>query len=129
MPVFRKQRRSVRKTCSKASGGGYYFDVNQPAIAGRPEVSGYNDFAPPLFVGELLDGRNENLASLTGSKGLGETVSTMGVPSALSGGSRKDMKTDLSLDEKIHHVRLYIATNGKHKLPTLIQKEMDAISS
>jgi len=35
-------------------GGGYYFDLRQPNIGGRPVYSGYDDFAPPIFVGELI---------------------------------------------------------------------------
>lgn len=35
-------------------GGGYYFDLREPNIAGRPVYRGYDDFAPPIFVGELI---------------------------------------------------------------------------
>lgn len=35
-------------------GGGYYFDLRAPNIGGRPVYSGYDDFAPPIFVGELV---------------------------------------------------------------------------
>jgi hypothetical protein len=35
-------------------GGGYYFDLREPNIGGRPVYRGYDDFAPPIFVGELI---------------------------------------------------------------------------
>ena len=35
------------------TGKGYYYDVGNGEIAGAPVIKGYDDFAPPIFVGEL----------------------------------------------------------------------------
>ena len=34
-------------------GNGYFFAVGNPDIGGMPEVVGYDDSAPPIFVTEL----------------------------------------------------------------------------
>lgn len=56
-------------------GGGYYFDLRQPNIGGRPVYSGYDDFAPPIFVGELIKDQY--------SLGVGN------IPDRMNGGKRR----------------------------------------
>ena len=36
-------------------GNGYYMAVERQDIAGQSEVASYDDFAPPIFEGELYE--------------------------------------------------------------------------
>ena len=50
-------------------GNGYYMGVEKPDIAGQTEVVAYDDFAPPIFEGELYEqacGYNKILNPKTG---------------------------------------------------------------
>lgn len=40
---------------NRQHGKGYYMDLNLQPIAGLPVYKGYNDFAPPIFMGELIN--------------------------------------------------------------------------
>lgn len=44
-------------TYRKQKGQGYFPDPSQPPVGNQPVIMGYDDFAPPLFVGELLRGQ------------------------------------------------------------------------
>ena len=54
----------------KQIGNGYYFGVGEPDIAGQPSVKSYDDFAPPIFVGEL----SEDLVSQNGGNLLNKKI-------------------------------------------------------
>ena len=79
----------------KQYGKGYYLDVGNPDIAGEPVVKSYDDYAPPVFVGELTQDSNQHGGRL--------------------------------LDRKILHLQKYIKSNGNHKLPKYVLKDLEIL--
>lgn len=48
----------MAKSVRKQRGSGFFPDPSQPPVGNQPVIVGYDDFAPPLFVGELLRGQS-----------------------------------------------------------------------
>jgi hypothetical protein len=131
MPYFNKNKRNCLKKRGQ-SGSGYFFDVNAEVIAGQPVVRGYNDWAPPLFVGELMDGRFENLQNTVSLPDGGSTpvypVGPVGpqIPvSRIVGGKRekRSIKNKMSKKEKREILTRYIQSGGKLDLPDEIMED------
>ena len=129
MPYFNKNKRNCLKKNGQ-NGGGFFFDVNAEVIAGQPVVRGYNDWAPPLFVGELMDGRFENLQNTVSMPDGGSTpvypVGPVGpqIPvSRIIGGKRENKR--LSKMEKREILIQYIQSGGKLDLPEEIMKDAE----
>ncbi len=49
-------------------GNGFFFNVNNPNIGGLPEVSGYPDCCPPVFMDKLMSNNTNEIPQSGGKK-------------------------------------------------------------
>lgn len=58
--TYRKYNRRSNKKKNNQSGSGYTVSVEKGSIAGMPVYTGYDDQAPPAYVGGLTNTENSN---------------------------------------------------------------------
>jgi len=126
MPYFNKNKKNCLKRKAQ-SGSGYFFDVNAEVIAGQPVVKGYNDWSPPLFVGELLDGRFENLQNTVNLPNSPDITTYPVGPIGPQIPTSRIVGGGLSKEEKRNILRRYIESGGKMELPEEIMKDADKL--
>ena len=107
--------------------GGYSFIVEK-AINGQAEVLGYDDFKPPVFVGELTQQQGSGFYPDLNQPNIGGQMVFSGYddnnpPVFIQSGGKK------LLDKKIEHLTNYIISKGNYKLPKYILNDLNKLNN
>ena len=104
-------------------GAGYSVIVDH-AINGQAQITGYDDYKPPIFKGELTEQVCSGYYPDLGKDNVGgqmiiSSYDDTNPPVFIQAGGKLSL-----LDKKIKHITNYIIQKGNYKLPKYILKDI-----